>query len=36
MDPLFKPMSDTHAAKEPKTTSTGPTLYSELDIATSC
>ena len=26
-------MSDTHAAKKPKTTSTGPPLYSELDIS---
>ena len=26
-------MSDTHAAKKPKTTSTGPPLYSELDLA---
>ena len=26
-------MSDTHAAKKPKTTTTGPPLYSELDLA---
>ena len=26
-------MSDAHAAKKPKTTSTGPPLYSELDLA---
>ena len=26
-------MSDNHAAKKPKTTSTGPPLYSELDLA---
>ena len=26
-------MSDTHAAKKPKTTSTGPPLYSGLDLA---
>ena len=26
-------MSDTHAAKKPKTTSIGPPLYSELDFA---
>ena len=25
-------MSDIHAAKKPKTTSTGPPLYSELDL----
>ena len=26
-------MSDAHAAKKPKTTSTGPPLYSELELA---
>ena len=25
-------MSDIHAAKKPKTTSTGPPLYAELDL----
>ena len=35
IDPLHysTAMSDTHAAKKPKTTSTGPPLYSELDLA---
>ena len=35
IDPLHysTDMSDTHAAKKPKTTSTGPPLYSELDLA---
>ena len=36
IDPLhYSTMSDTHAAKKPKTTtaSPGPPLYSELDLA---